>query len=83
MRRTRKGTNLSPKSGSMLQTKPDDKLSKTVLDFLTQGAYPESEEVAAAKFPASAPPVALEHISKAREEAEVFAHSPLEHTGLN
>lgn len=66
----------------MLQASPDDKLSHTVLDFLTQGAYPESEEVAAADFPASAAPVTLQHISKAREEAEVFTSCPIEHLGL-
>lgn len=62
----------------MLQANTDDKLSKTVLDFLTHGAYPESEDVAATKFPASAAPAALQQISRAREEAEVFTCCPFE-----
>ena len=60
----------------MLRAPSDDNLSQTVLDFLTRGAYPESEDVAAAEFPASAAPIALQHISKAREEAEVFTTIP-------
>lgn len=66
----------------MLQPNQDEKLSQTVLEFLTHGVYPESEAVAAEKFPTSAPPVALQHISKAREEAEVFTPTPYDRCGF-
>lgn len=55
----------------------EDQLCESVLDFVTNGTYPDSEDVVASEFPASALPEALLRISKAREQAEVRAQLPL------
>lgn len=51
----------------------EGELCQAVLDFVTEGTYPE-EKVVAAKFPATALAKELELISKAREEVEVSTH---------
>lgn len=49
----------------------EDELCQALLEFVTDGTYPESEDVVASEFPASAVPDELQCISKAREETEV------------
>ncbi|KAL2002346.1 hypothetical protein VTN02DRAFT_129 [Thermoascus thermophilus] len=48
----------------------EDELCQALLEFVTDGTYPESEDVVASEFPASAVPDELQRMSKAREEAE-------------
>lgn len=48
----------------------ESEVCQAVLGFVTDGAYPE-ENVVAAKFPAEALAKELELISKAREQVEV------------
>lgn len=52
---------------------PDGEVCQSVLDFVTEGTYPASENVATSEFPASALLQELELISKAREQVEVSA----------
>lgn len=55
-----------------MATKPsDDEVCQSILDSVTKGAYPGSEDVASSEFPASALSKELELISKAREQVEV------------
>jgi centromere/kinetochore protein ZW10 len=55
----------------------EGQLCQSVLDFVTQSAYPDSEDVIASELPASALPEALHSISRAREQAEVRAQLPI------
>lgn len=48
----------------------EGELCQAVLDFVTEGAYPE-ENVVAAEFPTTALAKELELISRAREQVEV------------
>ncbi|KAL1965664.1 hypothetical protein VTN77DRAFT_5341 [Rasamsonia byssochlamydoides] len=64
----------------MPSTVSEDQLCESVLDFVTKGAYPDSEDVVASEFPASALPEALHRISKAREQAEKEISSLSEQT---
>lgn len=48
----------------------DGEICQAVLDFVTEGVYPE-ETVVAAEFPTTALGKELELISKAREQVEV------------
>ena len=50
---------------------PEDDVCQSVLDFVAEGAYPESENVVASDLPVSALSKELELISKAREQVEV------------
>lgn len=50
---------------------PDGEVCQSVLDFVTEGTYPASENVAGSEFPASALSQELELIYKAREQVEV------------
>lgn len=52
-------------------TAPEIEVCQSVLDFVTEGTYPVSENVAGSEFPASALAKELEMISKAREQVEV------------
>lgn len=49
---------------------PEGEVCQAVLNFVTEGVYPE-EEVVAAEFPTTALAKELELISKAREQVEV------------
>lgn len=49
----------------------EGELCQAVLDFVTEGSYPE-ENVVAAELPATALAKELELIAKAREEVEVI-----------
>lgn len=55
----------------------EGEVCQAVLDFVTEGTYPE-EKVVAAKFPATALAKELELISKAREGVEVSTHRELQ-----
>lgn len=46
-------------------------MNQALLEFVTEGKYPESEDVVASEFPSSSLADELERISKAREQAEV------------
>ncbi|KAF7592873.1 hypothetical protein BBP40_012285 [Aspergillus hancockii] len=48
----------------------EQEICQSVLDFVTEGTYPTSENVIAAEFPVSALAKELELISKAREQVE-------------
>ncbi|KAE8351459.1 hypothetical protein BDV28DRAFT_158710 [Aspergillus coremiiformis] len=48
----------------------EKEICQSVLDFVTEGVYPSSENVIAAEFPVSALVKELELISKAREQVE-------------
>ena len=50
----------------------EDDLCQAILRFLTEGSFPESEDIVAAEFPATEVPAQLRQISKAREEVEVL-----------
>ena len=50
---------------------PEGEVCQAVLNFVTEGVYPEEEEVVAAEFPTTALAKELELISKAREQVEV------------
>jgi centromere/kinetochore protein ZW10 len=49
----------------------EQEIFKAVLDFATEGTYPESEQVVAAEFPLSAVSKELELITQARDKVEV------------
>ncbi|EYE94913.1 uncharacterized protein EURHEDRAFT_412757 [Aspergillus ruber CBS 135680] len=49
---------------------PEDEVCQSVLDFVAEGAYPESEKVVASDLPVSALSKELVLISKAREQVE-------------
>lgn len=49
----------------------DDEVCQSILDFVTKGDYPASENVVSSEFPAPALSKELELISKAREQVEV------------
>lgn len=51
----------------------DEETCQAVLDFVTEGNYPESGSVAASEISASALSKELELISKARDQVEVSA----------
>ena len=51
----------------------DEETCQAVLDFVTEGNYPESGNVAASEISASALSKELELISKARDQVEVSA----------
>ena len=57
---------------TMSDTTPEDELCQAILRFLTDGTFPESENIAAAEFPATVVPTQLSQISKARDEVEVI-----------
>lgn len=56
---------------TMTTNAPEDEVCQSVLDFVADGAYPESEKVVGSEFPALALSKELELISKAREQVEV------------
>lgn len=56
---------------TMTTKAPEDEVCQSVLDFVADGAYPESEKVVASDLPVSALSKELELISKAREQVEV------------
>ena len=58
----------------------DEETCQAVLDFVTEGNYPESGNVAASEISASALSKELELISKARDQVEVSALSFLDDT---
>ncbi|KAA8649080.1 uncharacterized protein ATNIH1004_004975 [Aspergillus tanneri] len=54
-----------------MASKPSDQeISQSVLDFVTNGTYPESEKVIAAEFPVSALSKELDLLAKARAQVE-------------
>ena len=53
-------------------------ISQSVLNFVTDGTYPVSEEIVASGFPSSFLAKELELISKAREQVEVSSVSNAE-----
>jgi centromere/kinetochore protein ZW10 len=55
----------------MQQKASEGELNQALLEFVTEGKYPESEDVVASEFPSSSLADELERISKAREQAEV------------
>lgn len=59
----------------MPQNAPEQAICQAVLDFASECAYPESEDVAVSEVPASCLSKELELISKAREQVEVNTHS--------
>lgn len=56
---------------TMTTKAPEDEVCQSVLDFVAEGAYPESEKVVASDLPVSALSKELVLISKAREQVEV------------
>lgn len=49
----------------------EDELCHALLEFVTDGTYPESENLVASEFPTSIIPEELQRIAKAREQTEV------------
>jgi hypothetical protein len=49
----------------------EQKIYQSVLDFVTEGTFPRSEDVVSSVFPTSALATELKLISKAREQVEV------------
>ena len=49
----------------------EQEICQSVLDFVTEGKYPESEKVVAAEFPVSTLSKELQLLSKARAQVEV------------
>jgi centromere/kinetochore protein ZW10 len=49
----------------------EEEICDAVLDFVSEGTYPDSEQVVAAEFPLSALAKELELITQARDEVEV------------
>lgn len=62
----------------MSQEASEKDVCQAVLDFVSGGRYPESENVIASEFPTSALSKELELISKARDQVEV---NPPEYQG--
>ena len=58
-------------SKKMSQKTSEAEICQAVLDFTSDGTYPESEEVVTANFPASGLSKELDLISRVREEVEV------------
>lgn len=55
---------------------PEQKIYESVLDFVTEGTFPGSEDVVSSLFPTSALAKELELISNAREQVEVRSEYP-------
>jgi centromere/kinetochore protein ZW10 len=55
---------------------PEQKIYESVLDFVTEGTFPGSEDVISSLFPTSALAKELELISNAREQVEVRSEYP-------
>jgi centromere/kinetochore protein ZW10 len=51
----------------------EQKITQSVLNFVTEGTFPGSEDVVSSVFPTSALAKELELISNAREQVEVRA----------
>ncbi len=49
----------------------EQQLGQAILRFASNGAYPDSEEVISANITASALPVVLQHLQRAREDVKV------------
>jgi centromere/kinetochore protein ZW10 len=54
----------------------EQKICQSVLDFVTEGTFPGSEDVVSSVFPTSALAKELELISNAREQVEVRSEYP-------
>lgn len=55
----------------MSQKAPDEEVCQALLDFVTEGTYPATENVISSEFPSSALAKELGLLSKAREQVEV------------
>lgn len=55
----------------MVNNVSEQDICSSVLEFVTEGGYPASENVAAAEFPLSALAKELDLLAKAREQVEV------------
>lgn len=62
----------------MSQKAPDEEVCQSLLDFVTEGTYPASENVISSGFPSSALSKELDLLSKAREQVEVSPSQTLD-----
>lgn len=61
----------------MAQKASDEEVCHALLDFISDGTYPGSENVIASEFPASALSKEIELISNARKRVEVSTRPPV------
>jgi centromere/kinetochore protein ZW10 len=60
----------------MPSTASEEEVCQSVLEFVTDGTFPDSEDVVASEFPIWALPGELQRISQARNQVEVRTKIP-------